>query len=120
MSLSLKKIRPLEINGKLVLPRVDKNCLTNWHIFAIRVAKPIRDWALSALKSEGIEATFHFMPLHDAPFARKTLKIRYSLPVTESVSRQIIRLPIYPQLKKSDLDDIVIALSKVLNYKKEK
>ena len=116
----LKKLRPLEKAGKLVLPRPDKKCLTNWHIFAILVAEPLRDWVLSALKAEGIEATFHFIPLHSSPFVRKTLKMRYSLPVTENVSRRIIRLPIYPQLKKSDMDDIANALSKALNHKKEK
>jgi len=36
------------------------------------------------------------------------------LPVTEEVAATLIRLPMYPQLKKSELDYMVAALEKVL------
>lgn len=108
----LKKYRHL-----ITLPKLPADIQTNWHIYAIRAPKTKRDWLLRALKAEGVEATFHFLPLHLSPYAKKNLKYKKGdLPVTEEVCDTLIRLPIYPQLSKKDLDDIIKAFDKLIPY----
>nr|MCK4422698.1 DegT/DnrJ/EryC1/StrS family aminotransferase [Candidatus Omnitrophota bacterium] len=115
----LKGLRCLEKQGRLKLPQSSKSCQSSWHIFAIRVPSSRRDWLISALRAEGIETSSHFVPLHSAPYARRALKIDYALPITEKISREIIRLPVYPQLKKSDMDDIITVFNKILHIHKK-
>lgn len=105
--------------GKVIkLPKVIEGAQTNWHIYAIRVEPKFRDWMIDALMAEGIQATFHFIPLHSSPYARKHLGYKSGdLPITEKVSKSIIRLPLYPQLKQEDLNDIAIAVKKVIEAK---
>lgn len=106
-----------QFEEKIKLPKVKDDCQTNWHIYAIRVPQKKRDWLLKALNAEGINAAFHFVPLHTSPYGKRWLGYKEGdLPVTERVSRELIRLPIYPQMSTEDLDDIVKAMRKVLEF----
>ena len=108
----LKQFEP-----EIKLPKVADGCQTNWHIYAIRVSQKKRDWMLKALNAEGINATFHFIPLHTSPYGKRYLGCKEGdLPVTERVSRELIRLPIYPQMSTKDLDDIVEAIGKIIRF----
>ncbi|HMM28162.1 MAG TPA: dTDP-4-amino-4,6-dideoxygalactose transaminase [Aggregatilineaceae bacterium] len=101
--------------GAIILPYVDMLAEPNWHIYAFRVAEESRrDSLLAYLKSQGIQATFHFVPLHSSPYGRE--KLGYApedLPITELVSRTLVRLPIYPDLS---ADDQAYVLEAVHNY----
>ena len=95
----LEALRPLATDGWLTLPRVPEECETNYHAFFIRTNTPqARDSLLRQLRSDGIEATFHYIPLHSSPFGRATLKNHQELPVTDLCSQTLIRLPLYPSL----------------------
>jgi len=108
-----KQLRQFE--GKIKLPRLNDNCRSNWHIYAIRVPQKKRDWMLKALDAEGINATFHFVPLHTSPYGKKYLGYKKGdFPVTERVAGEIVRLPIYPEMSKRDLDDIIKAVGKIV------
>ena len=108
----LKKLRHL--SSKIILPKVPENADPNWHIFAIRVPRSVRDNVIKGLRSYGIEASFHYLPLHTSSMGKKLGYKLGDLPVTEEVSATLIRLPMYPQLKKSELDYMVAALEKVM------
>lgn len=94
------------------LPVVREGCEPNWHLFALLVAPERRAAFLRALAAEGVQATPHFVPLHDAPFARKRLGLRQSLPVTERVAASIVRLPIHTRLSDGDVESVVAAVRK--------
>lgn len=105
------------LDEKLILPVQKDGVESNWHIFPIRVSKTHRDWLIKALRAEGIEAAFHYIPLHTSPFAQKNLGYKSGcLPVTEEVSETLIRLPIYPQLTCEERDDIIFAVKKVISH----
>jgi len=71
----------------------------NYHIFFFRTRTPEeRDRVLTVLKENGIQATFHYVPLHSSPYGREELGCEQELPVTQRCSETLIRLPVYPQL----------------------
>ena len=105
----LKGLKCLEDEGRILLPRVNGDCEVNGHIFYFRMhTEKERNRCIEALKKKGIEATFHFLPLHASPYGMKVLGYNAGdFPVTERVSRTLLRLPIYPQLTRPKLDFII-------------
>jgi dTDP-4-amino-4,6-dideoxygalactose transaminase len=98
--------------GEIALPWVDIHAEPNWHIYAFRVADPSRrDALLKALRARGVQASFHFVPLHSSPYGSKVLGYRpEDLPITELVSQSLVRLPIYPDLLPEEQDFVVEAI----------
>jgi len=108
----LKKLH--NFSSKIILPKESEYSDTNWHIFAIRVPRLSRDKVIRGLRSYGIEASFHYLPLHTSVMGKKLGYKAGDLPVTEEVAATLIRLPMYPKLKRSELDYMAAALEKVL------
>ena len=57
-----------------------------------------RDALLKHLRNLGIHAVFHYVPLHSSPMGRRVGKTPQPLTVTETVSRQLLRLPLFADL----------------------
>lgn len=108
----LEKLRKL--SSKIILPVETDGSEGNWHIFAIRVPRLVRDKVIRNLRSYGIEAAFHYLPLHSSAMGKKLGYRPGDLPVSEEVSATLIRLPIYPALKRSEADYMVAALEKAI------
>ncbi len=71
-----------------------------YHLLCPTQAK--RDELLQSLREQGVEASFHFIPLHSSPMSRRLGYGKDELPVTEEISRRLIRLPIYPDLSEDE------------------
>src|SRR3989344_5299378 len=108
----LKKLQKL--SAKIILPKVTEGTDPNWHIFAIRIPRLLREKIIKGLREFGVEASFHYLPLHTSEMGKKLGYKKGDLPVTEEVASTLIRLPIHPKLKKSEIDYIVAALEKVI------
>lgn len=108
----LKKLS--RISSRIILPSESEGAWANWHIFAIRVPKKIRDNVVSGLRKYGIEASFHYLPLHTSFMGKKLGYSAGDFLVTEEVASTLIRLPIYPQLKKSEMDYMAEVLKKLV------
>ncbi len=62
----------LEADGTLSRPRVPQDRDQNAHIYQVMMpTADARDRALAELKTRGVHATFHYVPLHSAPAGRK-------------------------------------------------
>ena len=104
----LEGLRSLEVEGKLRLPVVPPICDHNAHLFYVLLnSQEERDALLSYLRSRQIAAVFHYIPLHDSPYGKATGYYKGPLPVTESASKRLARLPIYYTLT-ADQQDFVI------------
>lgn len=108
----LKKLNRL--SSKIILPKVPRNTSPNWHIFAVRVPQLVRDHVIKGLRSYGIEASFHYLPLHSSAMGKKLGYKLADLPVSMEVAASLIRLPIYPGLKKSEINYIAAAFEKII------
>jgi dTDP-4-amino-4,6-dideoxygalactose transaminase len=85
--------------GLIRLPAIPPDCQTNHHGFFILVqSELVRTALLAHLSNKGISAVFHFSPLHESVMGRKLGYESGMLPVTEQVSRCIVRLPFYHEL----------------------
>lgn len=94
----------IPMHSKLELPNLIDRQGSNWHIFPILVDASKRDAILSYLRKKGIEAAFHYIPLHLSTFAKKYLNYKSGdFPVTERVAQSLIRLPIYPQMTLTEI-----------------
>ena len=94
---------------RIYLPEIPPECEHNGHIFYFRLrTEKERYHYLAELKKRGIGATFHYIPLHSSPYGREVLGYKAEdLPVTELVSKTLIRLPLYPQMTDREIEYIV-------------
>lgn len=107
--LYMNGLKDLEQSGKLRLPIIPDYCDSNYHIFYI-LTRNESDHAMlmRKLKEFGIGGTFHYVPLHSAPYAVQHLGTKeQQLPVTDRIYNTLIRLPIYPQLDDDHVHYIV-------------
>jgi dTDP-4-amino-4,6-dideoxygalactose transaminase len=103
---------PLANDGHLGLPVIPPQCLSNNHIFYITLKdESTRDALIRYLLTKGICAVFHFLPLHLSPMGRKLGYKENLLPVTESISYRLLRLPFYYDLKQEEQDQVIDAIS---------
>jgi len=84
----------------------------NWHIFYVRVKSlEQRNFILHELKRNNIGASFHFIPLHSSPYGKKIFKPeKDALLNTKLASDTLIRLPIFPQITREQIEYIVDCL----------
>jgi dTDP-4-amino-4,6-dideoxygalactose transaminase len=108
-------LKELEDAGKLSLPVIPPYCETNYHLFFVLLpSETERNQVIAKLKEEGIQATFHYIPLHSSPMGTRLAGRARDLPVTESVSRRLLRLPLYPDLTHREQIRVVDSLKKCL------
>lgn len=62
------------------------------------------------MKDRGIQAAFHYQPLHLSAMGLRHGGAEASCPVTERVADMLVRLPFYNRLSPDDLDRIVSAV----------
>lgn len=112
----LAGLRPLEKMGKIFLPVVPPDCQSNGHIVYFRLRGPgRRDACMNSLRKKGIEASFHYVPLHSSPYGRRVLGYKPGdFPITERVAQSLVRLPIYAGMTKKEQDFVIKAVYGVL------
>ncbi len=97
-------LTPLFEKGNIELPVIPKECKHNAHMFYIKTKDlDERTKLLSHLKGNGVEATFHYIPLHSAPAGRKFGRFFGQDKYTTAESERLIRLPMYYGLT----DDVI-------------
>ncbi len=77
------------------------------HNYFIRVDARIRDRLIEYLNNQGISANVHYLPNH---YYKMFAKFPHRVPVTETVWRQIVLLPVFPDLSKTDQNKIIKAV----------
>lgn len=89
------------------LPFVPPDRDSSWHLFHLILPSPEkRDALMNGLKSRGILAVFHYLPLHLSPMGRSWGYQPGDFPVTEDLSARLLRLPFYNTLGPDDQDRI--------------
>jgi dTDP-4-amino-4,6-dideoxygalactose transaminase len=103
-----RQLGPLEAEGLLRLPHVPEECAGNWHLFYILLGDAdTRDGLMRHLNQSGISAVFHYVPLHSSPMGTRLGGGEGKLPVTESVSGRLLRLPFYYEISEAEQEQVV-------------
>ena len=101
-----------ESKGMLTRPHVPSECAHNAHMYYVLLDEgKNRDDIIRKLDSVGINAIFHYVPLHSAPQGLRSGRISGSMSNTDDVSRKILRLPMWVGV---DAERVVEGLKKVL------
>jgi dTDP-4-amino-4,6-dideoxygalactose transaminase len=104
-------LRPLAERGLLTLPTIPEHCNSNYHMFQVIVADlATRSALIEHLKAAGILAVFHYVPLHTSPVGVSLGYAAGMLPVTESVSDRLLRLPMYAGLADAEVAAVSAAV----------
>ena len=109
------KFAEAEKQGVIRRPVIPGDCTNNAHMYYLLT----RDHAmqmriLQALRAKGIQAVFHYIPLHSAPAGRKYGRANGRLEVTDKASETLVRLPMWVGIDDNDVDritNIVIEIS---------
>lgn len=100
----------LQGNDTIDLPVEDADCKHVYQMYTIKVKGVDRTKFISLLKQNGVGASVHFdPPVHLHPFYKGYCK-EGELPVTEKVSQTIVTLPMYPQIRKEELDHVISSI----------
>lgn len=93
----------------VIPPSAPKDYFHVYQMYTIRMERS-RDDLLKHLARRGIMTKVFFHPVHLTHFYRKKLGYKVRLPVTERVSKRVLTLPIYPSLKRGEMDYIIEAI----------
>lgn len=105
--------------SEIKLPQTLPKRTNVWHLFPIRVNAGLRNKFIEALKEFNICTSVHFIPLHLQPFYQKKFGYKKGdLPISEEVFQGEISLPLYPDLKDSEVKYICQVIKYLLeNFK---
>ncbi|MCC6142570.1 MAG: aminotransferase class I/II-fold pyridoxal phosphate-dependent enzyme [Candidatus Hydrogenedentes bacterium] len=106
---------------EIALPTLDPDVDHAWHLFIVRFRLDrltrTRDELAHDLRRENIGTGIHFYGLHLHQYYREVLGMKpEDLPNATAASRDILSLPLHPQLTEQDVHDVVEALKKVLAH----
>ncbi len=107
----LTKLKPSADKGLFQLPGITPGAEPNAHIFYVLLPSASkRDHVLKDLRAKGIQATFHYIPLHSAPQGIRAGGNPRTLPVTASVSARLLRLPLFSGISQAEQDFVIKTL----------
>ena len=99
---------PLAAAGQVQLPAVPEGCAHNAHMFYLKCADLAQRTALIRfLKEGGVQAVFHYIPLHSAPAGLRFGRFAGEDLYTTAGSEQLVRLPLYYGLAEQDQDTVI-------------
>ena len=103
-----KDFEELQQRGRVELPVVPEGCEHNGHMFYLKTKDLEERTALiSYLKSNGVGAVFHYIPLHSAPAGRRFGEFHGEDVYTTKESERLVRLPMYYGLTEADRAKVV-------------
>jgi dTDP-4-amino-4,6-dideoxygalactose transaminase len=97
----------------LVLPYEPEHVRPVYHLFVVRLQE--RDALREHLKAKGISTGIHYpIPLHLQPAYRHLGYKEGDFPITEECARQVLSLPMYPELTRAQMEKVVQAIKEFL------
>lgn len=100
----MELLAPLEEKGLLALPKVPEGCAHNGHMFYIKTRDiEQRSLLIRYLDQQGVNAVFHYIPLHTAPAGKRFGRFHGEDRYTTKESERLLRLPMYYGLREEQV-----------------
>lgn len=111
-------------SGTFLTPVEEAGVKAVYHIYVIRLRlerlRTGRREVFEALRAENIGVNVHYLPVHLFSFYRERFGYRKGdYPLAEKYYEQTMTLPIFPKMTKEDIEDVIKAVQKVINYYQE-
>lgn len=89
-------------------PVVPPHCDQAWHMYYLLMpSERQRSAFISHLRTQEINAVFHYLPLHLSEYAERWGGSRGDCPVTEDTSERLVRLPFYTSMSESEQTRVI-------------
>jgi UDP-4-amino-4,6-dideoxy-N-acetyl-beta-L-altrosamine transaminase len=89
-----------------------------WHLYPVQLnlaaLRVGRAEVFAALRAEGLGVNVHYIPVYWHPFYQGLGYARGLCPVAEAAYERLISLPMFPAMTEQDVDDVIVAVGKVL------
>ena len=107
--------KPLADAGKIELPTIPEGCKHNAHMFYLKLKNlEERTKFINRMKEKNILCVFHYVPLHSAPAGKKYCRFHGEDKFTTKESDRLVRLPMYYDMDKNDLNSVIQAVKEVI------
>ena len=91
-------LRPYRSRG-LRMPVIPPECQPNHHLYyVVMPSLELRSELIVRMKADGINAPFHYVPLHSSPAGLRFARTSGLMSHTDDLSARLIRLPLYPRM----------------------
>lgn len=97
----------------LPLPDNDKN-QSSWHLYQIGIKGDRRNEIYQKMREKGIGVQIHYLPIYDHPYYQQ-IKNYPPLDGAEYFFAHTVSIPLYPKLKKLDMQFVCAALQSILD-----
>ncbi len=95
------------LKDRIELPYIPEGCVHNAHMFYIKTRDlDERTGLISYLRDNGINAVFHYVPLHSAEAGLKFGRFNGEDRYTTKESERLLRLPLHYNLKEKEIEYI--------------
>jgi len=108
-----ERLRDWSDRREVQLPIATPDVEQAYHMFYLIMRTTAeRDGLIAHLRQEGVQSTFHYLPLHLSVMGRSFGGNEGDCPVSESLSGRLLRLPFYNELSETDQTHVVKAVQK--------
>jgi dTDP-4-amino-4,6-dideoxygalactose transaminase len=95
-------------------PIIPEQCQHNAHMYYILLESlEKRTEVIAQLKRRGINAVFHYVPLHSAPAGKKYARTSGTMEHTDNLSDRLLRLPLWVGMDEAQ-DEVIAELHNAL------
>ena len=108
-------LRRAGLDAQLVMPALDPRCNHVWNQYSVRIPGGRRDAVRASLAAAGVGSEVYYpVPLHQQKCFQSLGYAPGSLPHTEKAAREVLSLPIFPELTSAEQETVVRGLSEAL------
>ncbi|NED63872.1 dTDP-4-amino-4,6-dideoxygalactose transaminase [Streptomyces sp. SID10244] len=105
---------PHEAAGRLIRPTIPAHTTHNAHMYYMLLPSlDARTHFIQSLREQGVQAVFHYIPLHSSPAGLSHGRAGSSMQVTDELSERLVRMPLWIGVEQH-LDAILAAADRVL------
>jgi len=91
----------------VTLPSVPDGCDPAYHLFHVLMPdKRTRDRVMEQMREDGINPTFHYVPLHSSVGGRRFAAYETDCPVTTDMSERLLRMPFFNGLTDGQIERV--------------
>ena len=106
---------------EIITPFEKKDVKSAYHLYMIKLKleklKVGRQKIFDALRAENIGVHVHYIPVHLQPYYQKNFGFKKrDYPIAEDFYERALTLPLYPKMSAGDVNDVINAVKKVINY----